>query len=290
MSNDDSALVRPELNLFVVADGAGHGGHVASSAAISAIASYFERTDESATLAYDIDGFGYFSDARRLASAIHHANDQIVAIAHTSSDYRMMGSTVAACSFSPDIGAMHVASVGDSRCYRFRAGVLEQLTDDHSLLHDAIALRPDMCDEELVALPTHLVTRVLGTAEGLRVYTKTFEVTPGDRILLCSDGLTNSLDTATLRTVMAEVSDPGRAAEALVARAFAEGAEDNVAVIVVDASLPSGASLLAPRRAPRPIALAHQAECVTEMPHATADADAPPSDQTARSAWPDDTR
>lgn len=280
MTNDDSALVHPKLNLYVVTDGAGRGGHVASSVAISAIAEHFERTDESATLAYDIDGFGYFSDARRLASAIHHANDQIVAIARNSSEYRMMGSTVAACTFSVDTGYMHIASIGDSRCYRLRGTSLEQLTEDHALLHDAIALRPDMADDELAALPTHLVTRVLGTAEGLRVYTKTFEVMPGDRILLCTDGLTNSLDTATLRSVMAEVSDPERATEELVGRAFAEGAEDNVAVIVVDCSKPDDAPLHAPRRAPRPLAMGPQAGCVTELPDALLSS----SDRTERLA------
>ena len=264
-TNDDSVLVRPELDLYAVADGAGRGGHIASTITISAMSEYFERTQRgNVNLPYDIDGFGYFANARRLAAAIHHANAQIVGIARNSFDYRLMGSTVAACALSPDIGYMHIASIGDSRCYRLRGTALEQLTDDHSLLHDAIALRPDMSDEELAALPTHLVTRVLGTTEGLRVYTKTLEMWPGDRILLCSDGLSNTLDAKTLRAIMCDESDPGRATAQLAERALGEGAGDNVAVIVLDCSNPGADRLREPRRAPRPVASDAHTEFPTE--------------------------
>ncbi len=264
-TNDDSVLVRPDLSLYAVADGAGHGGHIASTVAISAIGEYFERTHrENVNLPYDIDGFGYFANARRLGAAIHHANDQIVSIARNSFEYRLMGSTVAACVFSPDIGMMHIASIGDSRCYRLRGTVLEQLTEDHSLLHDAIALRPDMRDEELAALPTHLVTRVLGMKDGLRVYTRTFEMWAGDRILLCSDGLTNTLDAKTLRAVMCEVQDPTQATAELADRALGEGVGDNVAVIVLDCMNSGGQPVREPRRAARYVAA--DPERVTEFP------------------------
>ena len=268
LMNDDSVLVRPDLSLYAVADGAGRGGHIASTIAVSAIGEYFERARRG-NPAYDVDAFGNFAGARRLAAAIHHANEQIVSLAHNSIEYRLMGSTVAACAFSPSIGYMHTAGIGDSRCYRLRGAVLEQLTDDDSLLQDAIALRPDMRDDELAALPTHLVTRVLGSREGLRVYTRTFEVLPGDRILLCSDGLTNSLAIEVLREVMREESDPERATAELIECARAERAEDNVAVIILDCSIPSGASLRAPRRAPKPAPIEHDAERVTELPLTT---------------------
>src|SRR5579872_6930749 len=128
--NEDQILLRPELGLFLLADGAGghNAGNVASALATTTVANVFET---SATMLIDhpeIDSFGLWTVARRLSAAIHRANAEIIEIAKKSAKYQGMGTTLVAIAFSPDGDVVHVAHVGDSRCYRLRNGEIEALT------------------------------------------------------------------------------------------------------------------------------------------------------------------
>jgi protein phosphatase len=145
-----------------------------------------------------------------------------------------MGTTVVAACFSPRSGLMHVAHVGDSRCYRMRAGDFELLTQDHSLLTDVIEQRPELDDDMLARLPKNIVTRAIGLDGQLRVSIRSFSVVEGDRYLLCSDGLSGPVPATELAVILAKTDAPGAIAEQLVVAANEHGGPDNIAALVID--------------------------------------------------------
>jgi PPM family protein phosphatase len=239
--NEDAILLKPELGLYVVADGAGghNAGKVASALAVTSMRNFYGSTDLSARNRPSLDAFGIRNGARRLAAAIQKANRDIVEISKSSEAHRGMGSTVVAISIDFDEPLIHVAHVGDSRCYRVRAGYIDQLTHDHSLLNDVLSLKPDMPEAALAKLPGKVVTRALGMESSVRVSVRTFEVARGDIYLLCSDGLHGEVaDPAILDTLLGD-RDPNAAASHLVAQANHAGGRDNIAAVVIHAS-PAG--------------------------------------------------
>jgi protein phosphatase len=239
--NEDAILLAPELGLYAVADGAGghNAGKVASALAITSLRNFFGATDVSARQKPSLDPFGIRNGARRLAAAIQKSNRDIVDISKSSEAHRGMGSTIVAISIDFVEPLIHVAHVGDSRCYRVRAGHIDQLTHDHSLMNDVLSLKPDMPESALAKLPGKVVTRALGMESSVRVSVRTFEVARGDIYLLCSDGLHGEIaDPAILDTLLADL-DADAAAAHLVAQANHAGGRDNIAAVVVHAS-PAG--------------------------------------------------
>jgi protein phosphatase len=234
--NEDSLLVREDLGLFVVADGAGghNAGEVASALCVRSMENYFGATIRATHDLPEYNRLGVPNGARRLSSAVHKANRDVVEIAHTSPKHKGMGTTVVAACFSPRSGLLHVANVGDSRCYRMRAGDVELLTQDHSLLTDVLEQRPDLDDDVLTRLPKNIVTRALGLDKQLRVSIRSFSVVQGDRYLLCSDGLSGPVPGTELAEILAKAEAPGPVAELLVARANQHGGPDNIAALVID--------------------------------------------------------
>ena len=252
--NEDVVLVRRDLELYIVADGAGghNAGNVASALATTSIANAFETTADQLHDRPDVDNFGLFVDARRLASAIHRANKDVVELAKSSQRFRGMGTTVVAVAPSLGSGVIHVAHVGDSRCYRWRLGQLEQLTHDHSLLNDVLERWPDTEDAALAKLPRNVVTRALGMEETVRVSVRTYDLLDGDRYLLCSDGLTDTLDIDTLGRMVGEQKTPEQIVKRLIDSANMGGAKDNLAALVLICDLgpgvPAGPRLRPARR------------------------------------------
>lgn len=234
--NEDVVLVREDLGLFVVADGAGghNAGEVASALVARSMENYFGATIRATHDAPEFNRLGLPNGARRLSSAVHKANRDVVEIARTSPQHRGMGTTVVAASFSPRSGLMHVAHVGDSRCYRMRDGDLELLTQDHSLLTDVLEQRPELDDEVLAGLPKNIVTRAIGLDGQLRVSIRSYAVVQGDRYLLCSDGLSGPVPASELAELLAHAEPAGSVAERLIVRALAHGGPDNIAALVID--------------------------------------------------------
>ncbi|MEO7032432.1 MAG: protein phosphatase 2C domain-containing protein [Polyangiaceae bacterium] len=233
--NEDALLVRDDLSLYLVADGAGghNAGEVASALCARSMANYFGATIRSTHDSPEFNRFGIPNGARRLSAAVLKANRDIVEISHTSQAHRGMGTTVVALCFSPRSGLMHVAHVGDSRCYRLRSGHLELLTKDHSLLTDVIEQRPELDDEVLARLPKNVVTRALGMDNQLRVSMRSYAVVQGDRYLLCSDGLSGPVPAPEIATALGADSSPTAIAERLVELANAAGGPDNIAALIV---------------------------------------------------------
>ena len=234
--NEDNVLLRPELGLFLLADGAGghNAGNVASALATSTVAHVFETTAASLADRPEVDQFGLWTGARRLAAAIHRANLEIIDIAKKTSRYRGMGTTIVALAFSEGADVIHIAHVGDSRCYRMRAGLIDLLTVDHSLMMDVLETNPDADDTLIARMPRHVVTRALGMDPTMRVSVRTQRTAPGDVYLLCSDGLSGVLEDENIELILHEPRTPDGHVRALVDAALAADAQDNVAALVIE--------------------------------------------------------
>ena len=222
----------------------------------AAIANFFESTGHGRGEEPDLDGFGLPIVGRRLAAALQKANDDVLEIAKTSNKLKGMGTTAVAMSCLPTSGMIHLAHVGDSRCYRWREGILEQLSHDHSLINDALEMRPNMDDAALAKLPANVVTRALGMEPAIRVSVRSFRMLAGDKYLLCSDGLSDTLDDELMADILAVPRPPEETVRALIARANEANANDNIGVVVVtvdlapNATAPIRPSVQPPRKAP----------------------------------------
>jgi serine/threonine protein phosphatase PrpC len=233
--DEDHILIRSELGLFLLADGAGghSAGNVASALATTTVANVFESSATALAERPEIDDLGLWTTARRLAAAIRRANSEVIEVAKRTAKYQGMGTTVVALAFSADGDVVHIAHVGDSRCYRLRAGLLEALTVDHSLVVDVLEMYPDADDSLLARVPRHVVTRALGMEESVRVAGRSLRALAGDLYMLCSDGLTDILDDWRIEEILSEPRTPDDHVRALINAALDAGAEDNIAVVIV---------------------------------------------------------
>ena len=216
----------------------GHkAGDVASKMATHAIASFFQATaSEDATWPFHFDPH-LSVEENRLQSGIKLANKKIFEASSRNLDVRGMGTTVVGILFAKNKDKVYIAHVGDSRCYRVRAGQLAQMTRDHSLLNDYLLVMPDMPQEQRDELPKNVITRALGMQEQVLIDLVPDEPEPGDRYVLCSDGLSGMIQDEILRdAVIGAGDDIDKASRDLVAKANEAGGEDNVTVVVVGVS------------------------------------------------------
>ncbi|MFK7991920.1 MAG: PP2C family serine/threonine-protein phosphatase [Sandaracinaceae bacterium] len=244
--NEDSVLLRPDLNLYMVADGAGghNAGNVASLLATGTVAHHFESTLEEAKMAPPFDDMGLSWGARRLATAFQRANLEVIEIAQASESKKGMGTTLVAAYFDLENAMMVLGHVGDSRCYRLRDGRLERLTTDHTLINDVLEMRPDIDRESAAKLPRNVITNALGMDPQVRVSVRTHELAPGDRYLLCSDGLTDEVDDGQLQQGLQLASSPEEAVRLLIDLATDGQPRDNVAVVSLACRLAPGVAKL----------------------------------------------
>jgi PPM family protein phosphatase len=216
--NEDSYFV--DSPLFVIADGmGGHAaGDIASATAVEVIQN--DRPQISA------------SEPESLSSAVRDANRAIWDKAKDDTNLRGMGTT---CTMIlVDGQTAQVAHVGDSRAYLFRDGALEQITDDHTLV-GRLVREGKLEPEEAERHPQRsMITRALGVDEDVEVDQFSVDLAPGDRLIICSDGLSGMLSADDMSAVLSEVTDPQSAADQLVDQANEAGGEDNITVIVVD--------------------------------------------------------
>jgi PPM family protein phosphatase len=225
-NNEDAVCVRPDLGLFVVADGMGgyEGGEVASALAVEAIHELVRRTasDADVTWPYKIDPRRTICE-NELVVATRLAGDRIAA--HRTGELRDMGSTVVVLHLCDDRAV--IAHVGDSRVYRLRGGALAQLTIDHSLVAqlEASGAKVDPGFQW-----RHVVTRALGTTTG-EPDVQCELVRAGDVFLLCTDGLSEVLEPEQIATLLAQPAEP--ACRALVDAAYDAGSRDNISAVVV---------------------------------------------------------
>ena len=244
--NQDLAVESPSL--FAVADGmGGHaGGEVASRLAIEALGVAFGRQPTGAGL----------------SEAVTEANTVVWQRSQENPELRGMGTTLTAMAVVNEDGhdVLALVNVGDSRSYRFHDGEMIQITTDHSLAEEMVRTGELTSAEAAVHPHRHILTRALGVSPEVTVDLWKIQPVRGDRYLLCSDGLTNELDTAQLAEVLSSVADPRRAAELLVRAARSHGGSDNITTVVVDvvvgedgdASVPAVAAVAADFRTASP--------------------------------------
>ncbi|MCE9573893.1 MAG: protein phosphatase 2C domain-containing protein [Deltaproteobacteria bacterium] len=226
--NEDAICARPDLGLFVVADGMGgyEGGEIASRVAVTTIEELVARTASDADVTWP-----YRIDPRRgvveneVAVATRLANDRILRQRH--GELAQMGSTVVVLRLAHDRAVL--GHVGDSRIYRLRDGALAQLTVDHSLYALLVASGAEMPSKDEFAL-RHVITRALGTPNA-EAEVQAIDLRAGDVFMLCSDGLSEVLEPA---LIAARLALPARSAcELLVDEAYAAGSRDNISAVVV---------------------------------------------------------
>lgn len=233
--NEDNFAVVPAHDLFVVADGMGghQAGDVASRMAIEVIREFFETVaTEDVTWPFSFDP-SLSEEENRLVTGVRLANRQIVDLGSRSSEHQGMGTTVVASLFSPRRNRLYVAHVGDSRAYRIRAGRIEQITKDHSLVNDYLAAMPEMSEEQKSELPKNVITRALGMQEQVAVDVGSFDVHVGDLYLLCSDGLSGMVDDDELCQIAQGTTDLAKTCQLLINTANEHGGEDNITVVVI---------------------------------------------------------
>lgn len=233
--NEDSFAILPEFDLYIVADGMGghRAGDVASKMATHTIASFFQATQrEDATWPFHFDPH-LTMEENRLITGIRVANKRIFETSARHREVSGMGTTVVGCLVARERNRMYVAHVGDSRCYRVRDGAITQLTRDHSLLNDYLLVMPDLTQEQRDELPKNVITRALGMQDSVVVDLVPEAPAAGDRYVLCSDGLSGMITDEEILASASAHPDPAELARDLVARANANGGEDNVTVVVL---------------------------------------------------------
>jgi protein phosphatase len=238
--NEDAFVCEPPL--FAVADGMGgaQAGELASRLAAAAI-------EENAPAIRGEEG---------VAGVVRAANARIFEHSVRDPSAAGMGTTATVALVDEFAETATIAHVGDSRAYRYRDGVLEQLTTDHSLVGELV--RSGRLTEAEAAVHPHrsVITRALGTEADVEVDTLTVDLRPGDLVLICSDGLSAMVrDEEIVRLLEATASDPHDAADALIRAANAAGGEDNVTVVLFELveGEPGARSPATPTIAPRAV-------------------------------------
>jgi protein phosphatase len=218
-------------HLFLVADGMGghRAGERASALAVAAIEQFTLNTFK---WFFDADGAGAQKVLAQFQAAVRQADTNILEEAADHPELEGMGTTV---TLAFHLGAqLCVVHVGDSRAYVYRDGELDQLTTDHTLTADMVrdgVLRPDEVAGHRLR---HVITNVVGGQEaGVHVEAHAFKVQAGDRLLLCSDGLTEMVTNEDIAATLGAETTAEGAAKRLLARANDGGAADNITVLVV---------------------------------------------------------
>jgi protein phosphatase len=213
--NEDAYLVDDVTGLVAVADGIGghRAGEVASATAIEALRSAI-------------------TSGRTLREAIEDANEAVFAKAQTDVNLRGMGTTLTVGTLVAD-NTILLGHVGDSRAYLLHDGELRQVTVDHSLVEELVQEGRLTADEAAVHPQRSIITRSIGTDPTVDVDVYPVELNVGDRLLLCSDGLTDMVHPEEIAATLRREDDPTRASAALVDAANQAGGVDNITVVIV---------------------------------------------------------
>jgi len=243
--NEDTVFVDGEAGLAVLADGMGgySAGEVASGIAVNVISNGMLQELRSGRQLSKVDvGSGLTHAGLLLQQQIALANKSIYEAAQNRAECAGMGTTLVATVFFSN--RVSIGHIGDSRCYRLRAGKFEQLTHDHSLLQEQIDSGMLTPEQAKYSLNKNLVTRALGIEAVVPPDIAEYRAEPEDIYVLCSDGLTDMVEAdAVQEIVAAKRSDLAEAAAELIDLANQNGGRDNISVVLVrvpEGFLPSG--------------------------------------------------
>ena len=228
--NEDAFLAKPESGLFVVCDGMGGAaaGEVASRLAVDTIGAALSNGTGNGVHR------GQFSArTRRLEDAVRKANLAIIERARGDREHAGMGTTVV--SAWANEGVVSVAHVGDSRAYLANARGFESVTSDHSLVEAQVQAGLINRVQSLQSEHQNILLRALGRDANVEIDVTEITVGPGDRLLLCTDGLTRMVTDDQLAAALnRHRGHPQRACDMLVEKANNSGGPDNITVVIVE--------------------------------------------------------
>jgi len=219
-NNEDSYAADTGLGLFVIADGM--GGHAAGDVA-SRIAVESCQTK--------IQSVSAENPQKQIRAAVEQANRDIENAASNNKSWVGMGTTLSLLLCHQNRG--YLGHVGDSRIYLLRHSHLEQLSDDHSLVGEQIRqgiLTPEQARHSTLG---NILLQALGITSELDICQKNFPLEEGDRLLLCSDGLTDMVDDARIKTIMVQNTTIDTLCRELIESALSAGGKDNITVILI---------------------------------------------------------
>ncbi|WP_437206809.1 PP2C family protein-serine/threonine phosphatase [Planctomicrobium sp. SH664] len=226
-NNEDKCFIDSGARFFLVADGMGGqcAGEKASELAIDIV---------SEKLATQTD-FQHGSSAdiiKSIDQAVSAANSEIIALGELEPSFKSMGTTITFVVVAG--GQLYVGGVGDSRTYLLRSGSLQQLTEDHSLTQALVKAGTITAEDARTHRYKNVLYRYLGTKDGGSGTTpRVIDPQPGDKLLLCSDGVCDGVTNDIIKEILGKRVDPQVAAEELVQAAQDGGSKDNITCIVL---------------------------------------------------------
>ena len=231
-NNEDNLYLDQSTGLFIIADGmGGHAsGEIASKIAVDVIKDYFNNTKDGQPPIVGQYREDYTETTNAIGSAVRLANMAIYEAAKRDSKLRGMGTTVVAVLLKEN--RLSIAHVGDSRMYLVRAGDIEQLTDDHSVVYEQFKRELITKEEADTSDMKNILTRAVGIAHDVEVDFNELTLTDGDILILCSDGLSSMVSDQDILSVVVSAMNPGEACGKLIDRANENGGKDNITVIV----------------------------------------------------------
>ncbi|PIQ24248.1 serine/threonine protein phosphatase [bacterium (Candidatus Blackallbacteria) CG17_big_fil_post_rev_8_21_14_2_50_48_46] len=230
--NQDSFEILEDQHIYIVADGmGGHAaGDQASRIAVKTINEILSAYDFS-TEALDAEENSPLAIEELIRYALQEANEQILLASLSNQHLQGMGTTaIVAIAYN---GSVFIGHVGDSRTYLIRNQQLSQLTEDHSVVQQLVRAGAISEEEAAVHPYKNVITRCLGMQANVEPDTMELVLQPGDRILMCSDGLSNMVTNATMQEVVLANEDPLPACEKLIALANENGGTDNITVLLL---------------------------------------------------------
>jgi len=230
-ANQDSYCIDPDGRFFIVADGmGGHaGGEEASRITVDVIKSFLDAE-------WDLQ----LSPQELLQSAISLANNEILKDQESHPVRRDMGTTVVILIFKDD--EPWYCHIGDSRLYRLRGAKLEQVSEDHTWIAKAIQSGTVDIEEARSHPWRHMLMQCLGREDIEKITANKVDFQPGDRLLICSDGLTEELSNERIANQLKTIRSSEQATNALIAAAKAKGGKDNITVVIIANELLSDGS------------------------------------------------
>lgn len=226
--NEDNFYLDEKLGLLVVADGmGGHAsGETASRLAVNVIRDYFQGPQKKT----GHDDHAYSEATNRLNNAIRLANQAVYEAAQSSPQLKGMGTTIVAVLLTGN--KLSIAHIGDSRAYLIRAGNIDQLTDDHSIVNEQV--KRDLITKEEAAQSEmkNILTKALGIRSEMEADLDELTVFDDDILFLCTDGLSNMVTDEAVVDIITSEGDAVAACDALVNAANKNGGKDNITVII----------------------------------------------------------
>lgn len=220
--NEDSYLVSAERGLFVVADGM--GGHMGGQMASTMAVQILDELMSGGALLQPEPG-------KLLQNILLTANERILVRGRLEQQYYGMGTTVTAALMRE--GVLYIAHIGDSRAYLYRGGNLSLLTRDHSLVNELFCNGSLTLEEAQNHPQRNILTRALGIKEHPEIDLTQVKLEPGDKLLLCTDGLFNHVHDPEIKTMLEQEHSLDALVRKLVDQALALGGYDNITVVAV---------------------------------------------------------